>query len=99
MSVGPNRLAICRWTVAMTFVSLAMPAAMVGQSRLIEGRARIDATSFDRIRVELDYVVEVVGGELGRAESSNSPGDTSIPLEGIAFRPSELESGRTPGAP
>jgi hypothetical protein len=76
----------------LTLALVGMPISVVGQSRLIEGSARIDATSMDRVRVELDYVVEVNEPDQGGGEGPAGLREVSIPLEGIAFRPTEIES-------
>ena len=64
-------------------LALAAPVSVLGQSRLIEARARIDATVAAVIRVEIDYVVNV---------DEADGGGGAIPLEGLAFRPSRVES-------
>jgi len=64
----------------------------LGQSRLVEVKARIDATSFERISVELAYVVDVAEVDGGSSDGPSDRVEAGIPLEGLAFRPAELKS-------
>lgn len=70
--------------LALTLVLMLAPGTAQGQSVLIEARARVDATAPERIRVELDYLLDVVGRTDADAHA--------IPLEGLAFRPAVVES-------
>jgi hypothetical protein len=92
LGTAASRLAVAV-TLALTFIGA--PSVAAGQGTLVEGRARIDGTSPDRIRVVLDYLVQV--SEVQAAALQVPDGEeeaTSIPVEGLAFRPSALEDVR-----
>jgi hypothetical protein len=72
-----------RWTIAASLWVGVVPMAISAQSKLVSADGLIDATLHERIRVELTYLVDLAGDDGGRS---------TIPLEGIAFRPAQVES-------
>ena len=63
-------------------VLLVGASSAFAQNRLVDARARIDATRDEVVRVEIDYRIEIDGTE------------RAAPLEGLVFRPTSIEGAR-----